>query len=155
YAISPRDSLTAQLKAFLADQPGAGIIYAPTRDATDRIAAQVAQAGRPVRAYHAGLDANVRAKNQRDFVASEDMVMVATIAFGMGIDKPDVRFVAHAGLPKSVEAYYQETGRAGRDGEPAVAQLFWGAEDFARAQRRIAEVDETRQRGERARLSAL
>jgi ATP-dependent DNA helicase RecQ len=155
YSISPRDSLTAQLKSFLADQPGAGIIYAPTRDSTDKIAAQVAQIGRPVRAYHAGLDPAVRARNQRDFVASEDMVMVATIAFGMGIDKPDVRFVAHAGLPKSVEAYYQETGRAGRDGEPAVAQLFWGAEDFARAQRRIVEVDETRQKGERARLAAL
>jgi ATP-dependent DNA helicase RecQ len=82
-------------------------------------------------------------------------VMVATVAFGMGIDKPDMRFVAHAGLPKSIEAYYQETGRAGRDGDPAVAHLFWGAEDFARARQRIAEVEPHRQAGERTRLAAL
>ena len=155
YQISPRDGLAQQLKAFIADQPGAGIVYAPTRDATDRIATQLAGLGRSTRAYHAGLDSAVRQRNQRDFVASEDMVMVATIAFGMGIDKPDVRFVAHAGLPKSIEAYYQETGRAGRDGEPAVAQLFWGAEDFARARKRLAEVDESRLAGERTRLAAL
>jgi len=155
YRISPRDGLAQQLKAFIAEQEGAGIVYAPTRDATERLAAQIAEAGRPTRAYHAGLDPAVRAKNQRDFVASEDMVMVATIAFGMGIDKPDVRFVAHAGLPKSIEAYYQETGRAGRDGDPAVAQLFWGAEDFARARKRLGEVDDARVAGERARLNAL
>ena len=82
-------------------------------------------------------------------------MIVATVAFGMGIDKPDVRFVAHAGLPKSIEAYYQETGRAGRDGDPAVAHLFWGAEDFAKARQRIGEVEPHRQAGERTRLNAL
>jgi ATP-dependent DNA helicase RecQ len=155
YQIAPRESLAQQLRTFIAEQPGAGIVYAPTRDATERLAAQIAQSGRPARAYHAGLDPAVRATNQRDFVASEDMVMVATIAFGMGIDKPDVRFVAHAGLPKSIEAYYQETGRAGRDGDPAVAQLFWGADDFARARKRLGELDDARVAGERTRLAAL
>ena len=81
--------------------------------------------------------------------------MVATIAFGMGIDKPDVRFVAHAGLPKSIEAYYQETGRAGRDGDPALALMLWGADDFARARQRLGEVEDHRRESERARLDAL
>jgi len=155
YLISPRQGTTQQIADLVAEQPGPGIVYAQTRAATEKLAATLSAKGRDVRAYHAGLDASVRQKNQHDFVASEDMVMVATIAFGMGIDKPDVRFVAHAGLPKSIEAYYQETGRAGRDGEPAVAHLFWGAEDFARARQRIGEVEPQRQPGERQRLAAL
>jgi ATP-dependent DNA helicase RecQ len=105
--------------------------------------------------YHAGLDPDVRANTQSRFVASEDGVVVATVAFGMGIDKPDVRFVAHAGIPKSIEGFYQETGRAGRDGDPALALMLWGAGDFATARARLAELPEDRVEGERLRLNAL
>ena len=155
YHISPRKGLTRQVADLIERVPGPGIIYATTRNATEKMADQIARTGRSARAYHAGLPSEVRQRNQADFVASEDMVMVATIAFGMGIDKPDVRFVAHAGLPKSIEAYYQEPGRAGRDGDPAEAHMFWGAEDFARARQRLSEVDEARLGSERTRLAAL
>jgi ATP-dependent DNA helicase RecQ len=155
YMIAPKDNTTRQLADLIAEQPGPGIVYAQTRAATEKLAEALGKTGRATRAYHAGLEPHIRAKNQADFVASEDMVICATVAFGMGIDKPDVRFVAHAGLPKSIEAYYQETGRAGRDGDPAVAHLFWGAEDFAKARQRIGEVEPHRQAGERTRLNAL
>ncbi|MBB4099638.1 DNA helicase RecQ [Sphingomonas kyeonggiensis] len=156
YAIAPRENTTRQVIDLIAETPGPGIVYAQTRAGVEKLAEKLAaETGRPVLPYHAGLDPEVRRRNQAAFVASEDMIVVATVAFGMGIDKPDVRFVAHAGLPKSIEAYYQETGRAGRDGDPAVAHLFWGADDFARARQRIAEVEPSRQPGERTRLTAL
>ena len=155
YDISPRSGTTKQVAELVAATPGPGIVYVQSRAGTEKLAEALGSTGRPVRVYHAGLDPAVRARNQSAFVDSEDMVMCATIAFGMGIDKPDVRFVAHAGLPKSIEAYYQETGRAGRDGDPAVAHLFWGADDFAKARQRLGEVSEDRQAGERTRLSAL
>ena len=156
YAIRHRDNPVRQITTLMDEQPGPGIVYAPTRKKVEDIAAKLASAtGRTVLPYHAGLDPETRAANQAAFVASEDMVIVATIAFGMGIDKPDVRFVAHVGVPKSIEAYYQETGRAGRDGDPSQAVMFWGAGDFATARQRLAEIDGERRNGERARLDAL
>ena len=145
-----------ELKGLLAEHPGPGIVYATSRNATEKLAEQLGSGTRRALAYHAGLDGAVRQRNQAAFVESEEMVIAATVAFGMGIDKPDVRFVAHAGIPKSIEAYYQETGRAGRDGDPAEAWLYWGAEDFARARRRIeTEIEEARRPAERDRLNTL
>ncbi len=156
YTIRHRDNPVRQIAGLMAERPGPGIVYAQTRRKVEDLADKLAGAtGRSVLPYHAGLDAQTRAANQAAFVASEDMVIVATVAFGMGIDKPDVRFVAHVGVPKSIEAYYQETGRAGRDGDPAAATMFWGAGDFATARARLAEVDGARRNAERTRLDAL
>ncbi len=155
YHICPRENTTRQILDILAAETGAGIIYAQTRNGVEKLAEALRKTGRPVGMYHAGLSPEERRHASAAFVTSENMVMVATIAFGMGIDKPDVRFVLHAGLPKSIEAYYQETGRAGRDGDPAMAHLFWGAEDFTRARHHLREVEPDRLKGEEARLAAL
>jgi ATP-dependent DNA helicase RecQ len=156
YHVRPREQTGQQLRDLLADRPGPAIIYVPSRDKAEKIAEQVARDGRSALPYHAGLDPGVRKRNQAAFVNCEEMVIAATVAFGMGIDKPDVRLVAHAAIPKSIEAYYQETGRAGRDGDPAEAWLFWAAQDFARARQRIEqEVEPDRRPAERERLNAL
>jgi ATP-dependent DNA helicase RecQ len=156
YHVVHREQMGKQLRELLARQPGPAIVYAPSRDKTEKIAETIGRSGRPALPYHAGLEPQVRRRNQAAFVQSEEMVIAATVAFGMGIDKPDVRVVAHAAAPKSIEAYYQETGRAGRDGDPAEAWLFWAAQDFARARLRIEqEVEPERRPAERERLNAL
>ena len=140
YTVVEKDNPRRQLLGFLAGRRGqAGIVYCLSRKKVEETAEWLAAQGYPALPYHAGLPAETRAANQRRFLAEEGLVMVATIAFGMGIDKPDVRFVAHLDLPKSLEAYYQETGRAGRDGDPAEAWMAYGLQDVALQRSRIDE----------------
>ncbi|MGN9775762.1 DNA helicase RecQ [Micromonospora sp. H33] len=143
YRIVPKREPRKQLLNLLRDEhPGdAGIVYCLSRASVEKTAEFLVANGIPALPYHAGLDAATRAANQQRFLREDGLVMVATIAFGMGIDKPDVRFVAHLDLPKSVEGYYQETGRAGRDGLPSTAWLAYGLQDVVQ-QRRMIETSE-------------
>jgi ATP-dependent DNA helicase RecQ len=131
YAISEGNNPKQRLWRFIEDNHphDAGIIYCLSRKKVESIADWLSEQGRAALPYHAGLSQELRQQNQRRFLREDGVIIVATIAFGMGIDKPDVRFVAHLNLPKSVEAYYQETGRAGRDGEPANAWMAYGLQD--------------------------
>ncbi len=141
YRIVPKASVQSQLAAFIRDEHAgeAGIVYALSRNKVEQTAAFLCSIGVDAVAYHAGLDQQVRAAAQAKFLREDGVVVVATIAFGMGIDKPDVRFVAHIDLPKSVEGYYQETGRAGRDGAPAEAWLAYGLQDVVQQRRMIEQ----------------
>ncbi|WNM37743.1 DNA helicase RecQ [Micromonospora halotolerans] len=143
YRIVPKREPRKQLLALLRDEhPGdAGIVYCLSRASVEKTAEFLVANGIAALPYHAGLDAATRAANQQRFLREDGLVMVATIAFGMGIDKPDVRFVAHLDLPKSVEGYYQETGRAGRDGLPSTAWLAYGLQDVVQ-QRKMIETSE-------------
>ena len=161
YTISEMGSMSGREKLwqFLeTEHPGeAGIVYCLSRKSVEETAAWLAAKGRKALAYHAGLEAHVRTGVQTKFLSDDGMIIVATVAFGMGIDKPDVRFVAHLNLPKTIEAYYQETGRAGRDGEPANAWMAYGLQDVVQQRQWIAQSEgsDTFKQVQRQKLDAL
>jgi ATP-dependent DNA helicase RecQ len=158
YRVVEKENPLRQLRDFLGGHAGeSGIVYCLSRNKVDKVAAALVEHGIPALAYHAGMGAGERSASQQRFLREDGLVMVATIAFGMGIDKPDVRFVAHLDLPKSLEGYYQETGRAGRDGLPAEAWMTFGLGDLVLLRRFIdgSESGEERKRVERGKLDAL
>jgi ATP-dependent DNA helicase RecQ len=159
YRIAEKDTPRRQLLRFIREEhPGeSGIVYCLSRASVEDTAAHLAREGIDALPYHAGLDGGTREDNQRRFIRDDGIVMVATIAFGMGIDKPDVRFVAHLDLPKSIEGYYQETGRAGRDGLPADAWMVYGLQDVVQQRRMIdqSEASAEYKRVATAKLDAL
>ncbi len=157
YTVTPKSSPADQLLGFLRARRGdAGIVYCLSRRRTEEVAARLKEAGLAAAAYHAGLPAAERTRVQDAFLRDEIQVVVATVAFGMGIDKPDVRFVVHYDMPKNIEGYYQETGRAGRDGMPAEALLLFGMQDVMTAHRLIEGGSDPEQvRVELHKLSAM